>query len=195
MSCTELDRDIIAQVLGGRQELYAVLVNRYREQTYGLLRGIGASHEDAQDVAQEAFIKAYRKLADHDPCRSFAAWLYTITVRTYQDRCKRKQITLIEWDQESVADETTPEMLYLRAESRQHVQQFIQQLPPAQRIVILLRYTNECTYEEICEITSLTMHQVKNALYRAKKSLKKLIEQGGSHDVREVSDVGEMSHV
>ncbi|WP_185929430.1 RNA polymerase sigma factor [Paenibacillus popilliae] len=186
MGCTESDKDIIEQILAGRQDLYAILVNKYKQRMYGLLRGMGATHEDAQDIAQEAFIKAYRKLADHDRSRSFASWLYTIVVRTYQDRFKRKQLAVVEWEQESLLDEATPEMLYLRTESQRHIRQFIQQLPPTQRMVILLRYTNECTYEEIGEITNLSMHQVKNALYRAKQSLKKLIEQGGSQYVREL---------
>ena len=59
MGCTESDKDIIEQILAGRQDLYAILVNKYKQRMYGLLRGMGATHEDAQDIAQEAFIKAY----------------------------------------------------------------------------------------------------------------------------------------
>ncbi|UHA74970.1 RNA polymerase sigma factor [Paenibacillus sp. 481] len=187
MSSTQSDKDIIEQILDGRQELYAILVNKYKRQMYGLLIGMGASHEDAQDTAQDAFIKAYRKLAEHDRNRSFAAWLYSIVVRTYQDRFKRKQLSFMELDQELMADETTPETLFLRAESKQHVQHYIHQLPPVQRMVIMLRYTNELTYEEICEVTDLSMHQVKNALHRAKHALRQEIVQEGGQHVYEMS--------
>ncbi|BFH14019.1 sigma-70 family RNA polymerase sigma factor [Paenibacillus melissococcoides] len=173
MGCIKSDQDIIEQILTGRQDLYAILVNKYKQQIYGLLSGMGASHEDAQDTAQDAFIKAYRKLADHDRSRSFVAWLYTIAIRTYQDRFKRKQMTFVEWDQETLLDEAMPETLYLRSNRSSKCSTSFTNCRQPSEGSYCFRYTNECTYEEICEITELSMHQVKNALYRAKHALKK----------------------
>lgn len=181
MSCNQTDDAIIALVLNGTPERFADLVNKYKQKVYGILVGMGATHEDAQDIAQEAFMKAYRKLATHESGKSFAAWLYTIVVRTYQDKFKRKSLTMIELDTDHIIEEDTPELIYLQVESKEDIQRLMLQLPATQRLVLLLRYTEELTYEEMCVVTGLTIHQVKNALYRGKQSLKRRIEQKGAY--------------
>ncbi|WP_051287038.1 RNA polymerase sigma factor [Paenibacillus taiwanensis] len=180
MSRHQTEDDIIASILAGKPERFADLINKYKQNVYGILIGMGASHEDAQDTAQEAFIKAYRKLSSHEKGKSFAAWLYTIVVRTYRDRFKRKAFMLIELDTEQMIEEDTPELIYLKAESKEAIQRLVGELPDVQRLVLLLRYTEELTYEEMCEVTGLSVHQVKNALYRGKKALKYRIEQKGA---------------
>lgn len=181
MSCNQTDDDIITLVLNGKPERFADLVNKYKQKVYGILVGMGATHEDAQDIAQEAFMKTYRNLGSHESGKSFAAWLYTIVVRTYQDKFKRKSLTVIELDTDRIIEEDTPELIYLKVESKEDIQRLLLQLPATQRLVLLLRYTEELTYEEMCEVTGLTIHQVKNALYRGKQSLKRRIEQKGAY--------------
>jgi len=121
MSCNQTDDDIITLILNGKPERFADLVNKYKQKVYGILVGMGATHDDAQDTAQEAFMKAYRNLGSLESGKSFG------------------------------------------------------------RLVLLLRYTEELTYEEMCAVTGLNMHQVKNALYRGKQSLKRHIEQKGAY--------------
>lgn len=84
----EEERQWILNVLDGHKEDYSYLVNRYKNKIYGLLRGMGADHQDAQDITQETFIKAYRKLASHDLDKNFAAWLYTIATNVLKDLWK-----------------------------------------------------------------------------------------------------------
>ncbi|MEQ7049024.1 sigma-70 family RNA polymerase sigma factor [Paenibacillaceae sp. P-4] len=181
MSCNQTDDDIITLILNGKPERFADLVNKYKQKVYGILVGMGATHEDAQDTAQEAFMKAYRNLGSHESGKSFAAWLYTIVVRTFQDKFKRKALTLIELDTDNFIEVDTPEHIYLKAESEADIHRLMLQLSDIQRLVLLLRYTEELTYEEMCAVTGLNMHQVKNALYRGKQSLKRLIEQKGAY--------------
>ena len=80
----------ISSVLAGHKEEYALLVNQYKNKVYRLLRGMGANHQDAQDLTQETFIKAYRRLATHDKSRNFAAWVYKIATNLLKDLWKNK---------------------------------------------------------------------------------------------------------
>ncbi|WP_312886593.1 RNA polymerase sigma factor [Paenibacillus foliorum] len=170
------EKQQILRVLEGHKEDYAFLVNRYKNKIYGVLRGMGADHQDAQDLTQETFIKAYRKLASHDPSKSFAAWLYTIAANLLKDLWRKTRQT------ERLADPPTdpsvgydPEETLLQTEHRTELQILIHQLPPNYRIVLLLRYTNDLSYEEISEVLDVPLNKIQNDLYRAKKRLKQMI--------------------
>ncbi|MDQ0896437.1 MULTISPECIES: RNA polymerase sigma factor [unclassified Paenibacillus] len=166
----------ISSVLDGRKEDYAFVVNRYRNKIYGLLRGMGADHQDAQDLTQETFIKAYRKLASHNTNKSFAAWLYTIAANLLKDMRRRSHHT--EWLADPPPDHPpceNPEMVLLQEEQRTEVQVLIQQLPLNYRIVLLLRYTNDLSYVEMSEVLDVPINKVQNDLYRAKKRLKQMM--------------------
>ncbi|BFT72378.1 RNA polymerase sigma factor [Paenibacillus sp. P36] len=174
----EKDREMqwISNVLDGRKEDYAFVVNRYKNKIYGLLRGMGADHQDAQDLTQETFIKAYRKLASHDTNKSLAAWLYTIAANLLKDTLRRSRPT--EWLADPPPDHLpgkNPEMVLLQEEQRTEVQLLIQQLPLNYRIVLLLRYTNDLSYEEMSEVLDVPLNKIQNDLYRAKKRLKKMM--------------------
>ncbi|WP_442602906.1 RNA polymerase sigma factor [Paenibacillus sp. KN14-4R] len=166
----------ISSVLDGRKEDYAFVVNRYKNKIYGLLRGMGADHQDAQDLTQETFIKAYRKLASHDTNKSFAAWLYTIAANLLKDMRRRSHHT--EWPADPPPDHPpseNPEMVLLQEEQRTEVQVLIQQLPLNYRIVLVLRYTNDLSYVEMSEVLDVPLNKVQNDLYRAKKRLKQMM--------------------
>lgn len=174
----EKNREIqwISSVLDGRKEDYAFVVNRYKNKIYGLLRGMGTDHQDAQDLTQETFIKAYRKLASHDTNKSFAAWLYAIAANLQKDMRRRSHHT--EWLMDPPPDHSpgeNPEMVLLQEEQRTEVQVLIQQLPLNYRIVLLLRYTNDLSYVEMSELLDVPLHKVQNDLYRAKKRLKQMM--------------------
>jgi RNA polymerase sigma-70 factor (ECF subfamily) len=170
------EKQWIHNVLEGRKEEYAFLVDKYKNKIYSVLRGLGADHQDAQDLTQETFIKAYRKLSLHDPNRSFAAWLYTIASNLLKDL--RRKTHHSEWTVHSPPDpstDTSPEETLLRTEHRTELQLLMQQLPPNYRIVLLLRYTNDLSYEEISGVLGVPLNKVQNDLYRAKKRLKQML--------------------
>jgi RNA polymerase sigma factor (sigma-70 family) len=169
------EKQWIRRVLEGHKEEYTFLVNRYKNKIYWLLRGMGAEHQDAQDLTQETFIKGYRKLASHDPSKSYAAWLYKIATNQLKDLRRR---TNIEWMSESPPDLSTgdnPEEVILQAEHRTELYDLIRQLPTNYRVALLLRYTNDLSYEEISEVLDVPMNKIQNDLYRAKKKLKQLL--------------------
>ncbi|GIO66706.1 sigma-70 family RNA polymerase sigma factor [Paenibacillus sp. FSL M7-1455] len=187
------DAALVKQVLAGHKDSFAQLVDTHKNKIYGLLLGMGASPQDAQDYTQEAFLKAYRKLASFREDSSFASWLYTIAVNVMRDAMRKKKDLLAD---DGVLGEgrhhaETPELAFLRKETGGEVQQLINQLPEKYRIVLLLRYTNELSYEEIAGIAGIKVNQVRNRLHRAKKSLCKMVKdkEGIKHEMLEsVSD-------
>ncbi|AKG34630.1 RNA polymerase sigma factor [Paenibacillus durus] len=168
------DEYIIGEVLKGKREVFAVLVDKYKSGLYAFLLRMGASDQDAQDLAQDTFIMAYQKLHNLSSNCSFVAWLYAIAINRFRDLKRRKRFSfgvnslLLEKDQSP-----TPEEQYMRKEEKLEIHKKLAKLPERYRIVLLLRYTNELTYEEISDITGMTMHQVKNRLFRARQKLKK----------------------
>lgn len=184
------DVTLVSQVLAGDKRSFTQLVDMHKNKIYGLLRGLGASPQDAQDYTQEAFLKAYRKLAGFREESSFASWLYAIAVNVMNDAGRRKKPEPVEADvliRVQHHHTETPESAYLRKETGGEVQQLLQQLPDKYRIVLLLRYTNELSYDEIAAIAGIEVNQVHNRLHRAKKSLRKKFKEkeGMIHEMLE----------
>ncbi|BFH59996.1 RNA polymerase sigma factor [Paenibacillus azoreducens] len=172
------DAALVREVLAGQKESFTQLVDAHKNKIYGLLRGMGAGPQDAQDYTQEAFLKAYRKLGTFREESSFASWMYTIAVNVMRDAKRKKKAEPA--DDEVLAQgrhhSETPEFVYLRKETGGEVSRLLEELPDKYRIVLLLRYTNELSYEEIAEIAGIEVNQVRNRLHRAKKSLYKKIK-------------------
>ncbi|WP_159885598.1 RNA polymerase sigma factor [Paenibacillus puerhi] len=174
------DDQLVSEALGGSKEAFAELVNRYKHKVYGLLRGMGASVPDAQDAAQETFIKAYKSLPRHDRERSFASWLYTIAGNTLRDARRKSSPDPDSCNVPTLAEESyeeSPEQAYLRTEAREELLLQMQRLPDHYRDALLLRYTNDLTYEEMAQLLGVPVAKVQNDLYRAKKRLRSILEE------------------
>lgn len=174
------EEELIARIIAGDKQLFALLVDRYKIKVYGILRGMGASHPDAQDLAQDTFIRIYRYLPSRREGSSFSSWVYTIAVNRMRDfiRQKKPVMTAVESVMEPASEET-PERHVLHKEMQREIYRQMEQLPESYRLVLLLKYTNELSYEEISDITGMSAAQVRNAMYRGKKMLKKQMERKG----------------
>lgn len=179
------DHMIIEAVLNGNKQAYADIVRRYQNKLYGLFRKMGASEADAEDLTQETLLKAYRKLASHNPVQSFAGWLYTIAVNLQKDGWRRKK------PESPVLDEgcerQTPESKLLQKELRSELDRLLERLPEHYRLVLVLRYTNQLSHEEIASVTGMSIRQVTNIIHRAKIRLRKMVEakEGQRYDILE----------
>lgn len=169
------ERELIHRIVAGSKQDFRILVDRYKQKIYSLLRGMGASPMDAQDLTQEAFIKAYRKLASHQPDKSFASWLYAIAANLLKDHKKKYRFEEHSIGQAEAAVSDGPEQSVLRTERRTEFQRLLARLPANYRMALLLRYTNDLSYEEIGELLEVPVSKVQNDLYRAKKRLKQLM--------------------
>lgn len=180
MDAKELELSKIQDVLRGNKESYAFLVDKYKNKVYGLLLKMGASPEDAQDMTQETFITAFRKLGNHLTDRSFAGWIYTIAVHIFQERFRgRKKLMHQEIPADLISPLPNPESEAIQQENRNELSRIVDKLPSNYRLMLMLRYTNDLTYEEIEKITGFSINQIRNGLHRAKKRLQKMLTKEG----------------
>jgi len=180
------DRELVDAVLAGDVEAYRTLVDRESRSVIGLCMGILRDADDAQDVAQDAFVRAYRSLATFRGDGTFGAWIGRIATRMAIARAvaiKHEQTTTSANGQEaaSYADHANPEREMLMLENATAVRQAIRDLPADQRQVVELRFYQEMPLDEIASTTGTPLGTVKSRLHRA---LARLRDQG---DLRSAS--------
>ncbi len=181
------DRELIERVLDGDQPSYGLLVQRYQSKIFAVAYGVLRHREDAREVSQEVFIKAYRNLPSFRRDSSFYTWIYRITVNLaidFQRRAFRKRETTFE-DVKLAPDEinaTGPRPMgnpVLNLEEKQlgeSIQQAIEQLPADQRTAVILREIQGLSYKEIAETMGCAEGTVMSRLYYARKKLQELLQ-------------------
>lgn len=184
--------DIISQVLQGQQNAYALLVERYQNFVFTIALRYVKSREDAEEVAQDCFIKAYRSLADFKGASKFSTWLYTITTTTCLTFLRKKKLEVHSLDNEKVfaaADNRDGGLGAGGIEQKSRVAMVnsaIQLLSPDDAQVITLFYKGEQTLEEIAQILGKEVNTVKVQLHRARARLKDKMQL---HFRAEVKDI------
>ena len=178
----EQEAAVINAVLDGDVNAYEYLVKAYEKNVYNLaLRMVGNS-EDAYDMSQEAFIKAYNSLHSFRGDSKFSVWLYRIVSNVCLDylRARNRKATVslsVENDdgedvELDIADETSsPQVLLDRSLTRDAMRRGLQALPPDQREILLLREIQGLSYEEIADTLDLEVGTVKSRIFRARKKL------------------------
>lgn len=108
------EEELIQRIVAGDKQLFSVLVDRYKNKVYGIMRGMGASHPDAEDLAQDTFIRIYRHLPSRREGRSFSSWVYTIAVNRMRDFIREKKPVMSSVDQgiEPVSNETPEKRVF-----------------------------------------------------------------------------------
>jgi len=192
MSTGLSDNEIISQVLNGNQQAYAGLVNRYQNYVFTLASRIIKNREDAEEVAQDVFIKAYKYLADFRGASKFSTWLYTIVNTTAITFLRKKKLDIHSLDNENVFEMADSKDSGMRADmveqkSRQAmVTNAIAILGPDDAQIITLFYKAEQTLDEIAEILGVETNTAKVRLHRARTRLKEKME---THFAQEVKDL------
>ena len=192
MSTGLSDNEIISRVLRGEQNAYAELVNRYQSYVFTLTLRMIKSREDAEEVAQDVFIKAYRSLADFRGESKFSTWLYTITTTTSITFLRKKKLDIHSLDDEKVfetADNRDSGFSANLVEQKSRVRmvnQAIALLSPDDAEIITLFYKAEQNLEEISKILRLETNTVKVRLHRARTRLKDKMEKHFSEEVKNI---------
>jgi RNA polymerase sigma-70 factor (ECF subfamily) len=186
------DIEIISLVLKGDQKAYAVLVERYQNFVFTIVLRYIKSREDAEEVAQDIFIKAYRSLADFKGTAKFSTWLYTITTTTCITFLRKKRLDVQSLDNEKVfasADNIDGGINANQVEQKSRinmVNEAIKLLNPDDAQVIILFYKGEQTLEEIAQILGKEQNTVKVQLHRARGRLKEKMEKHFSAEVKDI---------
>ena len=185
------DKTLIQQVLEGNQDAFALLVERYQKQVYNLCLRMMNHPTDAEDLAQEAFVKAWRGLRFYKFESSFSTWLYRLTTNVCIDHLrqqKRKNAASLTVSEEDDGRELEvpdvapgPEEQAIQAENRQAVADAMVLLEEEYRLALTLRVVDELSYEQISEVLDIKVGTVKSRIARARERLRKILLQNGNN--------------
>jgi RNA polymerase sigma-70 factor (ECF subfamily) len=192
MSTGPTDIEIIGAVLNGNQQAYAQIVERYQNYVYTLVLRYVKSREDAEEVAQDIFIKAYKALADFKGASKFSTWLYTITTTTCISFLRKKKLETHSLDNEKVMEAAENRDSGMNANQIEQkskvtmVNNAISLLSPDDAEIITLFYKGEQTLEEIAQVLGIEANAVKVRLHRARTRLKEKMQKHFAAEVRDI---------
>jgi RNA polymerase sigma-70 factor, ECF subfamily len=172
------DRTLIDAFRAGRREAFDVIVVRHRRQVYQLCYRFVNNHEDASDLAQDVFVRAFRGLANFKGDASLATWLYRVAVNAGLNRVavKRPESAPLDAAADVDARAASPLDEVLRRERAEVVRRAIAKLPPKQRATLMLRVYQECTHEEIAAALGGTVGAAKANLFHALGNLRRMLK-------------------
>lgn len=177
------DATIIDQVIAGQKSLFAQLIDRYNAMAFTLAYRILDNREDAEEVVQDAFVKAYEHLGDFRQKSKFSTWLYRIVYNTAISHARIRRPYLQEIDNRAfqVPDiDASDDTVYgfTRDEAGELVRNMLKILPEEDRIILTLYYLNESGIDEIHAITGLSKSNIKVKLFRARRKIQDCINRG-----------------
>ena len=177
------EREIIEKVLSGDTEAFEALVIEHQNKVYSLALRMVGNEEDARDMAQEAFIRAFNSLTGFRGDSKFSVWLYRLTsnicIDFIRSRAKKRTVSMTWTDEDGddageleVPDERfSPEAQLERTLTRESVRRGLDSLSPQYREILLLREINGLSYDEIGEALGIEPGTVKSRIFRARKKL------------------------
>jgi RNA polymerase sigma-70 factor (ECF subfamily) len=182
------DREAVRQVQAGDREAFEPLVEKYKRKVFRLAYQVLRDQEEALDVAQEAFVKAFRALPAFKGDSAFYTWLFRITMNVALDR-KRQRTTRVksmgaedvppeEWERTAVSTDPDPEDVASGAERRERIRKGLDSLSEHHRTIIILSDIEGLQYREIAEVLGIPMGTVMSRLHHARKRLREVLGSG-----------------
>jgi RNA polymerase sigma-70 factor (ECF subfamily) len=188
------DEELVARSIGGDLDSFNQLVLRWERPIYALAYRVIGREEDARDVAQEAFLRAFRALGGFKGQAKFSSWLYRITLNLCRDWIRRERRTPIAQAPEGIdiielAGETAPsesiEDLVSRRQLGRAVEKAMALLPEEQRTAIILKEYHGLTFQEIADLLDCPLSTVKTRLYQGLSVLRRQLREAGVNGTRE----------
>jgi RNA polymerase sigma-70 factor (ECF subfamily) len=173
------DKLLVQQCLKGHKKAFETIVDKYQKVVYNLGYRLSGNFDDAEDIAQCTFIKAFERLESYNPKYKFFSWLYRIAVNESLNLIKSKKRTKT-LEAPQTTGEKNPEQHYLEIELSDKIQSALMQLDPQHRLLILLKHFQYFSYKDISESLDIPEKTVKSRLYTARQLLKdELMKKGG----------------
>ena len=172
----------IAAAVDGDRTAFGHLVETYQNRVYNLAYRMLGNGPEAEDAAQEAFIRAYRHLDTYDPKRPFSTWLFSIASHYCIDQLRKRRIDWLPLEEEIAepvrlaSASPDPETVVTGRDREAWVQELMGTLSPTDRAAMTLHYWYDCSYDEIADVLDLTTSAVKSRLYRARRALAEQME-------------------
>ncbi len=187
MTARESDQQLVERVQQGDKKAFDLLVSKYQQRILNLVGRFVRNPNDAMDVTQEAFLKAYRALPKFRGDSAFYTWMYRIAVNTAKNYLAVQSRRPMEADQDYdeieqidssgvLRDQATPEHMLLRDEIQDTVVKAIEDLPEDLRTAITLREVEGLSYEEIAEVMDCPIGTVRSRIFRAREAIDKLLK-------------------
>lgn len=186
------DIELIQQTLDGNQSAYAELVKRHQRFVFTLALRFSKSREDAEEIAQDCFVKAYRSLTSFQQQSKFSTWLYSIVYTTAMTSLRKKRVetsSIHNEDENLQIDIKTAVVDTNHAENNSrsfYLNQAITQLLPDDAAVLTLFYKGEQSIDEISQALGIESNAVKVKLFRARQRLKEKLERNLKHEAKEL---------
>lgn len=178
----EHEQELLRQALEGNLDMFGELVQLYQQPIFNLAYRMLGDPQEAEDAAQEAFIRAYSHLGNYDTNRPFKTWLFSIASNHCIDRLRKRRLTWVSIDEPLpphpalVSDQHDPEQSLLDQERSMMVQELLHELSPDYRAAVILRYWYDMSYAEIAETLETTESAIKSRLFRARQTLAGILE-------------------
>jgi RNA polymerase sigma-70 factor (ECF subfamily) len=182
------DGELIATAIKGREDGFEELVRRYQRPITNYVYRMLNNYDAALDVTQEVFIKVYNSLARYSSDYKFSTWLYRIAHNAAIDYMRRNSVNQQSLEAENAdgsyqlqieSPNPSPEQERERSEWRTEIEAVVKCLPAVYRELILLRHSQDLSYDEIAEITNLPLGTVKNRLFRAREMMREIFVERG----------------
>jgi len=176
------EAEIVVRILKGEKQAFAMLVDEYKNPIYNLAWRMTGNLQDAEDLSQETFIRAYQNLARYDQNKKFFTWLYTIGINLIRNHLKKNSnpidpLTEINISSASRTQENpTAEGNLLAEEIMIKLEKSLHKLPVDLREAIVLKFYQNLTFEEVSAITGDSLSATKMRIYRGLEKLKQLLE-------------------
>jgi RNA polymerase sigma-70 factor, ECF subfamily len=171
------ESELLSLAQRGDRQAYGVLVGRYQQSVFAVCYRLLGQRQDAEDAAQETFVRAFRSLAGFDRQRPFGPWVRQIATHVSYDLLRQRPLVAAPlWEEQDGWDGHAtggrePEQAQISRERQQQLWQAIHALPPHYRVVVELRHFQELSYNEIADRLDLPLNTVKSHLLRARKLL------------------------
>jgi RNA polymerase sigma-70 factor (ECF subfamily) len=177
---TRTDMELIESCLGGNGDCFTELVNRYKNLVYSIILRQTRDNEEANDLAQDVFLKIYKNLKSYTPAFKFSTWVMRITGNHIIDQHRKKKAETVPFEPHmaegaGMATEASPETQYLRREQTERIGKILADLPEMYRIPVVLYHQQDMSYQEISDIIGEPLSKVKNRIFRGRKLLKEML--------------------
>lgn len=173
------DAELVVRVRAGDVQAFGELVRRYQSAVFNVCLRLAGERREAEDMAQEAFLRAYQRLETYDAARPFGPWIRRLAANLSLNRLQRKvpeELPLHEEHAWTPGYTELPEPAAIRLERTAAIRRAIRKLPPHYAAVIELRHYQGLSYADIAQTLSLPLSDVKSHLYRARKQLAELLD-------------------
>lgn len=188
---------LLASARQGDPQAFSGLVELYQTPVYNLCFRMLNSTGDAEDAAQETFLRAYKSMKKYDKSRSFATWLMSIAAHYCIDQLRKRRMKIISTEDipyfEVVDGNPGPESIMAQNQEQDRVRKLLHTLNPIDRAAVIMYYWNELSYQEISQALNLTESAVKSRLHRARRNLAQTwIDQQQKIQMQERNHHGEL---